>query len=159
LNETVLLALPFLEKGIRIVHQTGDAMRETVARGYASLGRDAEVVSFLDDMEARFVEADVVVCRSGATTCAELTSAGKVAVLVPFAKAADDHQRVNAKALESAGAAVVLEEASLSGKTLAETIEGLFSSPERLREMEHASARLGRPDAARDVAALLVEER
>ena len=73
-------------------------------------GRAAEVLPFLDDMERRFAEADLVLCRSGATTCAELTAAGKASVLVPFARSADDHQRKNAEAMQEAGAALMIEE-------------------------------------------------
>src|SRR5437667_2154849 len=100
LNRSLRDALPDLPPGprLRIVHQTGEAMRDEVRAAYAAAGREAEVLAFLDDMEARFGQADLVLSRSGATTCAELTAAGKAAVLVPFAAAADDHQRTNARA-------------------------------------------------------------
>src|SRR5207237_1183374 len=81
--------------------------------------REAEVLAFLDDMATRFAQADLVLCRSGATTAAELTAAGKAAVLVPFARAADDHQRGNARALEAAGAARMIEEKDLTPERLA----------------------------------------
>ena len=121
LNRALVAALPHLpgRERLRIVHQTGPAMREEVEAAYRAAGREAEVVAFLDDMERRFAEADLVLSRSGATTCAELTVAGKAALLVPFALAADDHQRTNARALEAAGAARVLEEKDLSGESLA----------------------------------------
>ena len=97
-------------------------MRDEVEAAYRAAGREAEVVAFLDDMERRFAEADLVLSRSGATTCAELTVAGKAAILVPFALAADDHQRTNARALEAAGAARMLEEKDLSGESLAAAV-------------------------------------
>src|SRR4030095_6703045 len=107
---------------LRIVHQTGEAMRAEIAAAYAAAGREAEVLVFLDDMEARFGQADLVLSRSGATTCAELTAAGKASVLGRFAAAADDHQRTNARAMEAAGAARVVEEPDLRGESVARAI-------------------------------------
>ncbi|MCI4354509.1 MAG: undecaprenyldiphospho-muramoylpentapeptide beta-N-acetylglucosaminyltransferase [Thermoplasmata archaeon] len=157
LNEALVAAIPLLPPAaaLRIVHQTGEAMREGVAAAYAAAGREAEVLAFVDDMERRFGEADLVVARSGATTCAELTAAGKAAVLVPFARAAFDHQRSNAAALEGAGAARMIEEKDLSGERLARTIGELISSPHEIAAMEKAARSLGRPDAAARVADLL----
>ncbi|HET7292033.1 MAG TPA: undecaprenyldiphospho-muramoylpentapeptide beta-N-acetylglucosaminyltransferase [Vicinamibacteria bacterium] len=159
LNEALVAALPLLPPAerLRIVHQTGPAMRDAVADAYARAGRAAEVVAFLDDMEARFAGADLVVSRSGATTCAELGAAGKAAVLVPFARAADDHQRSNAAALQRAGAAVMLEEKDLSGASLAAAIASLVDEPARIEAMEERARALGRPGAAARVADLLVE--
>ena len=96
-----------------------------------------------------------MVSRSGATTCAELAAAGEAAVLVPFALAADDHQRQNARALEAAGAARMIEEKDLTGPGLAETLRDLVATPERISRMEEAARRLARPDAAARVADLL----
>ena len=132
-------------------------MRDEVAAAYRAAGREAEVLAFLDDMERRFAEADLVLSRSGATTCAELTVAGKAAILVPFALAADDHQRTNARALEAAGAARVLEEKDLSGESLAARGRARSStSPRGSRRWRTAARRLGRPDAAARVADLLL---
>ncbi len=158
LNEALLQALPRLPPAarLRIVHQTGPAPRERVAAAYAAAGREAEVVAFLDPMERRFAEADLVLARSGATTCAELAAAGKASVLVPFAQAADDHQRANARALASAGAAVVVDERELPGGRLAEALGALVDAPERLLAMEDAARGLARPDAAARVADLLL---
>lgn len=157
LNRAVVAALPLLagDARLRIVHQTGEAMREEVASAYAAAGRQAEVLPFLDDMEARFAEADLVVSRSGATTCAELTAAGKAAVLVPFAQAADDHQRANARALERAGAARMVEEKDLTGERLAAVVTDCLADAGRLRAMEDAARALGQADAAARVADLL----
>jgi UDP-N-acetylglucosamine--N-acetylmuramyl-(pentapeptide) pyrophosphoryl-undecaprenol N-acetylglucosamine transferase len=157
LNQALLASLPHLPgpDRLRIVHQTGDAMRGEVAAAYAAAGREAEVLAFLDDMAALVARADLVVSRSGATTCAELTAAGKAAILVPFARAADDHQQRNAAALQAAGAARMIEERELTGDALASAIVELVESPERLTAMEAASKRLGRPDAAARVADLL----
>ena len=157
LNRALVAALPHLPgpDRLRIVHQTGVAMRNEVASAYAARAREAEVLEFLDDMEARFAEADLVLCRSGATTCAELTAAGKASLLVPFALAADDHQRSNARALQAAGAARMIEEKDLGGESLARAVMETVGTPGRLEAMEEAARGLGRPDAAARVADLL----
>ena len=157
LNEALLAALATLPgpERLHIVHQTGTAMHAEVQAAYAKAGRAAEVVPFLDDMEARFAQADLIVSRAGATTCAELSLAGKAALLVPFAAAADDHQRINAQTLRDAGAALMLEEKELSGATLADALTALVDAPERIQAMESASRRLGQADAAARVADLV----
>jgi len=158
LNRALVAALPHLpgKDRLALVHQSGPAMLDEVKGAYRAAGREAEVVPFLDDMERRFAGADLVLSRSGATTCAELTVAGKAAILVPFALAADDHQRTNARALEKAGAAVMLEERDISGASLASAVRALLDAPERIAAMEEAARRLGRPDAAARVADLLL---
>ncbi len=156
LNLALMAALEHLPAGARLVHQTGPAMHAEVLAAYRAAGRDDEVLAFLDDMPRCFEAADLVVCRSGATTCAELCAAGRAALLVPFAQAADDHQRINARALEAAGAARVLEERELSGESLAAAIAELLADPARLRAMQDAARALGRPDAAARVADLLL---
>jgi UDP-N-acetylglucosamine--N-acetylmuramyl-(pentapeptide) pyrophosphoryl-undecaprenol N-acetylglucosamine transferase len=160
LNQAMVAALPHLPgpDRLRIVHQTGPRMRDEVASAYEAVGRGDEVVAFLDDMEDRMAVADLVLSRSGATTCAELTVAGRAAVLVPFAQAADDHQRTNAKALEAAGAARVIEEKDLTGETLAREVTALVDEPSRIASMEEAARGLGRPDAASRVADLVLGE-
>jgi UDP-N-acetylglucosamine--N-acetylmuramyl-(pentapeptide) pyrophosphoryl-undecaprenol N-acetylglucosamine transferase len=130
-------------------------MQAEVAEAYTRAGRSDEVRAFLDDMPGRFAAADLIVSRSGATTCAELTAAGKAAILVPFAQAADDHQKVNAQALAAAGAARMIEERELSGESLAAAIKAVAGDPATLAAMEAASLRLARPDAAARVADLL----
>jgi UDP-N-acetylglucosamine--N-acetylmuramyl-(pentapeptide) pyrophosphoryl-undecaprenol N-acetylglucosamine transferase len=161
LNDAVLEALPGLPgpDELRIVHQTGEAQRERVAEGYRRAGREAEVVAFLDDMPQRFAQADLVLSRSGATTCAELTVAGKASLLVPFALAADDHQRINARALQAQGAALMIEEKELASGRLAAELSAILARPERLQAMAEAARALGRPDAAARVADLLAGER
>jgi UDP-N-acetylglucosamine--N-acetylmuramyl-(pentapeptide) pyrophosphoryl-undecaprenol N-acetylglucosamine transferase len=155
LNQAVVEALPRLPAPdrLRIVHQTGPAMREQVASAYAEAGRDAEVTPYLDDMERRFAEADLVVARSGATTCAELQAAGKPAVLVPFAGASDDHQLMNARAMEARGAALVVEEKDLG--SLAGAVGALLADSARLVRAGAAARAMARPDAAARVADLL----
>jgi UDP-N-acetylglucosamine--N-acetylmuramyl-(pentapeptide) pyrophosphoryl-undecaprenol N-acetylglucosamine transferase len=155
LNQAVLAALPYLPARLNVVHQTGVAMLEEVREGYARAGRSAQVEPFLDDMPRRVADADLVLCRSGATTCAELTVAGKPALLVPFAQAADDHQTTNARALHTAGAALMIAERDLTGESLAHAVTALASDPVRLAAMSAAAHRLARPDAAARVADLL----
>jgi UDP-N-acetylglucosamine--N-acetylmuramyl-(pentapeptide) pyrophosphoryl-undecaprenol N-acetylglucosamine transferase len=157
INKTLAAALPLLpgRDQVRIVHQTGPASLDEAAAAYKAAGREAEVLAFLDDMQARFAQADLVLCRSGATTAAELTAAGKASVLVPFALAADDHQRSNARALEAAGAARMIEEKDLTPERLAAVLTELLGDTARLTAMEEAARKLARPDAAARVADLL----
>jgi UDP-N-acetylglucosamine--N-acetylmuramyl-(pentapeptide) pyrophosphoryl-undecaprenol N-acetylglucosamine transferase len=157
LNRALVDALPLLPgaQELRIVHQTGEAERAEIAAAYAARVREAEVLAFLDDMPTRFAAADLVLSRSGATTCAELAAAGRASVLVPFARAADDHQRVNARAMEAAGASRMIEEKDLSGPVLARVLREHLEAPERILAMERAARGLARPDAAARVADLL----
>ena len=117
-------------------------------------GESVQVFKFIEDMPAAFARADLLVCRSGASTVAEITAAGKPAIFVPFPRAADDHQRVNAEALAREGAAVVVEELKLEGVWLAETIAALLGDSRRLHIMGEAARALSHPNAARDIAAL-----
>jgi UDP-N-acetylglucosamine--N-acetylmuramyl-(pentapeptide) pyrophosphoryl-undecaprenol N-acetylglucosamine transferase len=159
LNRALVAALERLpgEDRLRIVHQTGERMRSEVAEAYEAAGRrSGEVLAFLDDMVERMADADLVLSRSGATTCAELTVGGRAAVLVPFAAAADDHQRTNARALEAAGAARMIEEKDLTGESLAREVTTLVDEPARIGAMEAAALKLGHPDAAARVADLVL---
>jgi UDP-N-acetylglucosamine--N-acetylmuramyl-(pentapeptide) pyrophosphoryl-undecaprenol N-acetylglucosamine transferase len=161
LNRAMVDALPHLPgpERLRIVHQTGERMRDEVAAAYATAEREGEVTAFLDDMVERMAAADVVLSRSGATTCAELTVGGRAALLVPFPHAADDHQRTNARALEAAGAARMIEEKDLTGESLAREVTALVDDPSRIEAMEDAARALGHPDAAARVADLVLGER
>jgi UDP-N-acetylglucosamine--N-acetylmuramyl-(pentapeptide) pyrophosphoryl-undecaprenol N-acetylglucosamine transferase len=157
INEAMIRCLPELRRqapGIHIIHQTGERDYNDALAAYKSLGESAEVSKFIENMPAAFARADLVVCRSGASTVAEITAAGKPAIFVPFPRAADDHQRVNAEALASVGAAVVVEESKLEGVWLAETIAALLGDPSRLAAMSEAARGLAHPDAARDIAAM-----
>jgi UDP-N-acetylglucosamine--N-acetylmuramyl-(pentapeptide) pyrophosphoryl-undecaprenol N-acetylglucosamine transferase len=157
INEAMIRCLPVLQReasGIHIIHQTGERDYNDAVAGYAALGESAEVSKFIEDMPAAFARADLVVCRSGASTVAEIAAAGKPAVFVPFPRAADDHQRVNAEALAKHGAAVVVEESKLEGVWLAETIAALLGDSSRLQQMGAAARGLAHPIAARDIAAM-----
>jgi len=157
INEAMIRCLPELLRqapGMHIIHQTGEHDYNGALAAYKLLGESAEVFKFIEDMPAAFARADLVVCRSGASTVAEITAAGKPAIFVPFPRAADDHQRVNAEALAESGAAVVVEEFKLEGVWLAETIAALLGDPRRLEVMSQAARGLAHPNAARDIAAM-----
>jgi len=146
-----------LKEGMRFVHQTGKADLESVKQGYAARGFDAEVVEFIDDMSSAYATADLVVCRAGATTVAELTVCKKAAILIPYPYATDNHQEVNARSLVDAGAALMFRESELTGQILATNIRGLKASPDRLRRMEKQAGLLGRPEAAKELADVCVQ--
>ena len=133
---------------LEIVHQTGERDLAAVRDGYRGAGIEARAESFLDPVAREVKEADVVVCRAGATTLAELAAAGKPAVLIPFPFATDDHQRKNADVLVKAGAAVMVEERGLSGASLAAAVGALLGDASRRAAMSAAARTLARPDAA-----------
>jgi UDP-N-acetylglucosamine--N-acetylmuramyl-(pentapeptide) pyrophosphoryl-undecaprenol N-acetylglucosamine transferase len=140
--------------GIHIVHQTGERDYNDAQAAYANSGGSIEPYRFIDDMPGRFAQADLLICRSGASTVAEVTAAGKPAVFVPFPRAADDHQKRNAEALERAGAAVMLEESKLNRESLVQAVSALLNEPARLQRMGQAARKLSHPDAGRDIAAM-----
>jgi UDP-N-acetylglucosamine--N-acetylmuramyl-(pentapeptide) pyrophosphoryl-undecaprenol N-acetylglucosamine transferase len=160
INEAVVHALPMLREelpDLRIIHQTGERDLAETQSAYQRAHMDAEVSAFIQDMPSYFSRADLVVCRSGASTVGEIAAAGKPAIFVPFPRAADDHQKVNAQALERAGAAVLLEEEQLTGTSLAETVSTLFKDPAKLKQMGASSRALAHPKAAEDVAKMAAE--
>lgn len=151
INDALFDAAPRLFAEIprlRVIHQTGAADLERLRARYRELGVDARVLPFIDDMGAAYGEARLVVCRAGATTLAELTNLGKPAVLIPYRFAADDHQRANAEVLAKRGAAVLILEADLSARLLADVVIGLARDEERLKAMGAAARGLAVPDAA-----------
>lgn len=162
INEAMIAALPQLEaekNKLRITHQTGAADFDRVRAAYLDAGwkEQADVRKYIDDMVNAFAVADLVICRAGATTTAELIAAGKAAIMIPFPLAADDHQRKNAEALEVEGAAKMILQQDLNGARLANEIERLVRSPEELDRMAAASHKLARGDAAA-AAVDLIEE-
>lgn len=142
-----------------ITHQTGESDFEKVRQGYEAAGwqDNVEVRRYIDDMVSEFARADLIICRAGATTSAELVAAGKAAIMVPFPLAADDHQRKNAEALESAGAARMILQKDLTGERLADEIGSLLAVPEGIDRMETASRKLARRDAAKAAVDLMEE--
>jgi UDP-N-acetylglucosamine--N-acetylmuramyl-(pentapeptide) pyrophosphoryl-undecaprenol N-acetylglucosamine transferase len=164
INEAMVAALSSLEilrPRLRITHQTGEADFEKVAAAYQKAGWNEQSVvkKYIDNMVAAFADADIVICRAGATTSAELIAAGKAAVMIPFPLAADDHQRKNAEAMQSAGAAKMILQRNLNGEILATEIANLVSAPERVSEMEKAARQLAKGDAAAAVVDLILQLR
>ena len=146
-----------LKEQLHFLHQTGKADVEEVRKGYADKGFKAEVVEFIDDMSEAYARSELVVCRAGATTVAELTVCKKASILIPFPFATDDHQAVNARALVDAGAALMFREAELDGLKLAAELRALAPDPEKLKKMEKAAGLLGRPEAAKELADVCVK--
>jgi UDP-N-acetylglucosamine--N-acetylmuramyl-(pentapeptide) pyrophosphoryl-undecaprenol N-acetylglucosamine transferase len=158
INQAMIESLPgLLAKipGIHIIHQTGQRDYDQVLAAYQQSGISGEVHKFIDDMPGTFARADLLVCRSGASTVGEITAAGKPAIFVPFPAAADDHQNVNARALERVGAAIVVEESNLGAAYLVETIAALISDPSRLQSMSAAARSLAHPKAVEEIAEMV----
>ncbi len=154
INQTMIEAFPFLKGlgGLRIVHQTGAADCERITEAYRTANADGNVDitvrPFIAEMADAFAEADLLICRAGATSIAEIAASGKAAVLIPFPYAAHDHQTQNARVMTEAGAAIMVPEKTLNGKVLGQIIESLHSDPDRLRAMSERAAQMGKPDAA-----------
>ncbi|WJW75008.1 undecaprenyldiphospho-muramoylpentapeptide beta-N-acetylglucosaminyltransferase [Thiohalobacter sp. IOR34] len=160
LNEVLPRALAALTPGSRpeVRHQSGERNLEAARAAYAAAGVEAELLPFIDDMAAAYGWADLVLCRAGALTVAELTAAGVGALLVPYPHAVDDHQTGNARYLERAGAGLLLPQAELDADRLAALLDELGADRERLLAMARAARALARPDAARRVAELCLIE-
>jgi UDP-N-acetylglucosamine--N-acetylmuramyl-(pentapeptide) pyrophosphoryl-undecaprenol N-acetylglucosamine transferase len=157
LNEIVPRALALIAPGQRprVVHQAGAKNLDALRAAYAAAGVEAELLSFIDDMAARYAAADLVVCRAGALTVAELAAAGVASLLVPFPHAVDDHQSANARFLSQAGAALLLPQGDLSPGKLAGLLREL--TRERLTEMAQKARALAKPEATRIVAQACAE--
>ncbi|MCC6207753.1 MAG: undecaprenyldiphospho-muramoylpentapeptide beta-N-acetylglucosaminyltransferase [Gammaproteobacteria bacterium] len=164
LNETVPRVIATLSAAERpqIRHQSGRAQDAVVARSYAALDVQAEVQAFIDDMAAAYAWADLVVCRAGALTIAELTAAGIGAILVPFPHAADDHQTRNAAYLVDAGAGMLLTQDSRLEERLTELLGAICRAAasdgrDEILRLAQAARRLAQPESARQVARLCLE--
>jgi len=150
LNEAMPKALALLDNRPTVVHQSGEKHLDALKKHYKEAGVQGELVAFIDDMARRYAEADLVICRAGAVTIAELSAGGMASLLVPFPHAVDDHQTANARFLAERGAALLLQQRELSPQTLAQMIQGLDRT--RLLDMARKARALGKPDAARIVA-------
>ena len=137
---------------LAITHQTGERDLGLVRGAYERAGLTARVEAFIFEIDGEMRAADLVVCRAGATTLAELTAAGRPAILVPLPNSTDDHQRKNAEVLDRAGAGLVIEERDLSGERLAAEIASLAGDVARRGRMSAAARKLARPDAAERIA-------
>lgn len=143
---------------LAVTHQTGESDFENVLAGYSESGwESADVRRYIPNMVAEFEKTDLIICRAGATTCAEVAAAGRAAIMVPLPTAADDHQRKNAEALQKAGAVKMILQKDLTGESLAKEIVGLIDSPERISEMAASAKKLARSDAA-EVSVDMIEE-
>ena len=152
INVAMVEAAPQLAAGrppLRLTHQTGERDVEMVRTAYRQAGIQGEVEPFLYDMGRQLADADLIVCRAGATTLAEIMAAGKPAILIPLPTATDDHQRKNAESLVAAGAAEVLLQRDATGAAMAERIAALASDAPRRRRIAAAARALAKPDAAR----------
>lgn len=151
INRAVMEALPYLEdmkEVLVIVHQTGTRDADEVSAAYRDHGIRAEVRPFIEDMASAYGAADLLICRAGATSIAEITAMGKASILIPYPFAVGGHQEMNARVLADAGAAEMILEERLEGEALAGAIRGLAESPEKIRLIEAASARFGNVKAA-----------
>jgi UDP-N-acetylglucosamine--N-acetylmuramyl-(pentapeptide) pyrophosphoryl-undecaprenol N-acetylglucosamine transferase len=160
LNRVMVEALPQINQRLpelRIIHQTGEKELPEVQAGYEKAGVLAEVSAFIQDMPAAFAKADVLLCRSGASTVAEITAAGKVAIFVPFPQSADDHQKRNAEALSTKDAAVLIEQKDLAAEKLVGALVSILKEPERLKRMSAASKAMSHPGAAEEIAAMVAD--
>ncbi|HEX6321846.1 MAG TPA: undecaprenyldiphospho-muramoylpentapeptide beta-N-acetylglucosaminyltransferase [Burkholderiales bacterium] len=155
LNEALPKAIALLKDKPLVVHQSGEKHLEALRKHYAQAGAQGDLIAFIDDMARRYAEADLVICRAGAVTVAELSAGGMASILVPFPFAVDDHQTANARFLAEAGAAVLVQQKELTAEKLARLIQSLDRP--RLLDMARNARALGKPDAARIVAQRCME--
>lgn len=154
-NAAFLDAIEYLTDiwpGLRVIHQTGEDGFEAASSAYKRKGLKVEVHKFIDDMGEAYRAADLVVCRAGATSIAEITAIGLPSILIPYPFAADDHQSVNARCLADAGAAVMIRQDKLTGASLAQAIRRFYERPGELKVMREKVKGLGKPQAAREIA-------
>jgi UDP-N-acetylglucosamine--N-acetylmuramyl-(pentapeptide) pyrophosphoryl-undecaprenol N-acetylglucosamine transferase len=143
--------------GLRVVHQTGPREFEELRAGYAQADAKVEVSAFIDNMAQSFADADLIVCRSGASTVAEIAAAGKCALFVPFPGAADDHQLRNAELLAKSGAALLIPESELTPERFVNEVTALLSDPARTAQMGSRARELAHPDAAAHIARMALQ--
>jgi UDP-N-acetylglucosamine--N-acetylmuramyl-(pentapeptide) pyrophosphoryl-undecaprenol N-acetylglucosamine transferase len=157
LNEAVPQALALLPEGERpeVIHQSGTRQLETLRANYEKAGVQADTRAFIDGMAALFDWCDLMVCRAGALTLAEITAAGVASVLVPYPYAVDDHQTHNARYLSDHGAALLLPQPELKAEKLAELLKNF--TRDKLLAMAQAARKLAKPEATADVARVCME--
>jgi UDP-N-acetylglucosamine--N-acetylmuramyl-(pentapeptide) pyrophosphoryl-undecaprenol N-acetylglucosamine transferase len=155
LNEAVPKALALLSTPVAMVHQSGEKHLQVLKKNYSDAGVEGELVPFIDDMARRYAEADLVICRAGAVTIAELSAGGMASILVPFPHAVDDHQTANARFLAEKGAALLVPQREMTAEKLAALIGSLDRA--KLLDMARKARALGKPDAARIVAQRCME--
>jgi len=160
INQAMIESLPLLREmltNLRVVHQTGERDYNAVRTAYARREINAEVVPFLTNMPERFAWADIIVCRAGAITAAEIAAAGRAAIFIPFGRATDSHQLRNAQEMFRAGAGRLISEAELTPEKLTSEIFSLLDQPQEIEKLSTAARELARPHAARDIVNLIEE--
>jgi UDP-N-acetylglucosamine--N-acetylmuramyl-(pentapeptide) pyrophosphoryl-undecaprenol N-acetylglucosamine transferase len=158
INRAVVDSLDILatrKNQLFVVHQTGERDYNAVRVAYARREFHAEVLPFIENMAEQFAQADLIVCRSGAITVAEISAAGRAAIFIPFGASTDAHQTRNAEAMQNAGAARLLPQDELTPERLTTEIFSLLDQPQRLAEMESRARALARPRAVEDIVDLL----
>lgn len=158
INSAIIAMLPLIDdsRSLHLIHQCGGDDLTRVRRAYQDAGIPARVEAFFTDMDRQYALADLVVCRAGATTVAELTCIGKPAIFIPFPHAADNHQEINARSVVSADAGEMILEAALDGRDLWQRIQRLRDDPARRAAMADRARALGRPEAAALIVADIV---
>jgi UDP-N-acetylglucosamine--N-acetylmuramyl-(pentapeptide) pyrophosphoryl-undecaprenol N-acetylglucosamine transferase len=153
INTTLIEALGHLshKDGLCFIHQTGPADEQMVAEAYRHQDVTARVQAFFRHMGPLYKQADLIICRAGATTVAEVTAMGKAVIFIPFPFAADDHQTLNAATLADNGAAELIHEKDMTASALAHKIEYYAAHPQALKAMAAKAGRLGHPDAAQHI--------
>ena len=146
-----LTSLQGLRSSLRMIHQTGKEDFDFVSKGYQENGFESQVSPFIDEMASCYQRADLVICRSGASTVAELAVCGRASILIPYPFAAHHHQEMNARRLVDRGAAKLILDEELNGSSLSETILHLYHHPEERKRMEEAIQKMGRPKAAQEI--------
>ena len=162
INQAFIAALPMMEdlkQRLSITHQTGEVMFDEVRAAYETGGWDADIRPYISNMVESFDKADLIVSRAGATTCSELSAAGKAAILIPLPTAADDHQKKNAEAMVAAGAARMILQHELTGQSLSQILRDAIDRPHEIAAMSANARKLARPDAAEAVYELIDELR
>src|SRR6202162_4351613 len=158
INRTFVDAMDLLaarKKEMQIVHQTGERDYDAVRTAYARREMLAEVVPFLTNMPERFAWADLIVCRAGAITAAEIAAAGRAAIFIPFGRATDSHQLRNAQEMVNAGAGRLISEPELTAERLAGEIFSLLDHPQEIAKISTNARGLAHPDAAREIVDLI----
>lgn len=138
--------------GLRVIHQTGRDGFEKTSEAYKRKGINVEIHDFIDDMAGAYAGCDLVVCRAGATSIAEITALGIPAILIPYPFSADGHQEINAASLVKKGAAIMIRQDELTGNVLGSLIRRLFINPIELRKMREGMKKIGRPEASKAIA-------
>jgi len=162
INRTLVDAADLLaakKNRISIVHQTGERDYNAVRTAYARREINAEVLPFIGNMAERFARADLIVCRAGAITAAEIAAAGRAAIFIPFGASTDSHQLRNAQEMQRAGAALLIPEPQLTAERLTQDMFGLLDQPARLREIAASARRLAKPRAVQDIVDMIEQVR